>query len=88
MMFSKAIKQTDPRTTFFSIISMQFKINLDVDYLVQHKYRSKAISNFFQKEFAFASIMTFVLVYINLQYIGFFQGPKSYFETIWVPEER
>ena len=32
--------------------------------------------------------MTFVLVYINLQYINFFQGPKLYFETSIGEESR
>jgi len=88
MLFTKAIKQTDPKMPFFSLISMNFKINLDVDYEIQHKYRSKAISNFFMKEFAFAIIMTLVLAYINLKYITFFQGPLLYFETTIGEESR
>lgn len=78
IIFSKGIKQTDEKMGFFDIVTMKFKVNKSVDYTFQHKYRSKAISNFFLKEFLFASVMTYFLISMANKYTAFFQGDKSY----------
>ena len=78
MLFNKAIKQTDVKTSFFEIVSQKFAIKIDVDYIFQHRYRSKAISVYFQKEAMFSVMMTYFFMTINDKYRNSFQGPRSY----------
>jgi hypothetical protein len=46
--------------------------NFKVDYSFQYRYRSKAISFYFYKEFLCAMIMLVIFQYINYQYLTLF----------------
>lgn len=78
---SKAKKATDSKTKYFDIVSNYFKPNFKDDYQMQHKYRSKDISNYFRKEFVAALIIVLVFTAVNNFYVSEFKGPQSYFKT-------
>ena len=63
--------------SFFNIISNYYRPNFDVDYSFQYRYRSKAVSFFFKKEFLCALIMLIIFQYTNLQYIDIFNGKSD-----------
>jgi hypothetical protein len=56
------------------MISNSFDANFNVDYSFQYRYRSKAISFFFQKEFACALAMLVIFQYINYKYLMLFSN--------------
>jgi hypothetical protein len=54
------------------MISNYFEPNFNVDYSFQYRYRSKAISFYFYKEFACAFAMLVIFQYINYKYLILF----------------
>lgn len=54
---TRAKKNSGNEKNFLMMISNYFEPNFSVDYSFQYRYRSKAISFFFYKEFALALIM-------------------------------
>ena len=54
------------------MISNYFQPNFNVDYSFQYRYRSKAISFFFKKEFMCALAMLIIFQYINYKYLILF----------------
>jgi hypothetical protein len=51
------------------LASNSFESNFKVDYMIQHRYRSKSISFFFLKEFLCALVMLIIFQWINYQYL-------------------
>ena len=51
-----------------------------MDYTFQHRYRSKSISYFFQKELFFSLVTCFIGLAIYLDFIQSFRGPDVYFQ--------
>ena len=58
ILISKGTKSTN---VFSEICMKQFKPNVDDDYIFQYRYRSKAVSYFFWKEFVFGLIILYNL---------------------------
>ena len=54
------------------MVSNYFEPNFNVDYSFQYRYRTKAISFFFQKEFICALVMLVLFQYINYKYMVLF----------------
>ena len=75
ILISKGTKSTN---VFSEICMKQFKPNVDDDYIFQYRYRSKAVSYFFWKEFVFGAIMVYHLTQVNLEYGLLFKAPLTY----------
>ena len=67
ILFSKGKKATDD-TKFTEIVTNYFEPNMKDDYTFQYRYRSKAISYYFQKEFVFGAIMVYYLWQVDIEY--------------------
>ena len=61
--------------SFVKIISNYFQPNFKVDYSFQYRYRSKAVSFFFNKEFYSSIITLFWYQYMWLKYVDWFTIP-------------
>ena len=69
---TKAKKISGKRTTLMQMITNYFEPNFKVDYSFQYRYRSKAISFYFKKEFMRALAMLIIFQYINYKYLILF----------------
>jgi hypothetical protein len=56
------------------MVSNYFEPNFNVDYSFQYRYRSKAISFYFYKEFFCALAMLVIFQYINYKYLTLFSN--------------
>lgn len=70
----------DPNATFMEIVTNDFRLNTDVDYLFQHKYRKEDISFLFNKELIIGLIMLIYFMAFNLEYTSKFRGKLDYVE--------
>lgn len=57
IIMTKAKKISGKKTSLMQIITNYFEPNFKVDYSFQYRYRSKAISFYFKKEFICALVM-------------------------------
>jgi len=57
ILFTKSKKLTGKSVSFMQIITNYFEVNLHVDYTFQYRYRTRAISFYFVKEFLCALAM-------------------------------
>ena len=69
---SKAKKLTGSGGSFFALVSNNYTPNFKVDYSFQYRYRSRAISFYFIKEFLCALAMLIIFQYINYEYLRLF----------------
>ena len=83
---SKAKKTSGKKTSLLQAISNYFEPNFKVDYSFQYKYRTKAVSFFFYKEFMCAFIMLIIFQYINYKYLILFSN--SYINNSNSDEEQ
>lgn len=72
IIFTRAKKMSGKNTSLIQMISNYFEPNFNVDYSFQYRYRSKAISFYFYKEFACAFAMLIIFQYINYKYLTLF----------------
>ena len=54
---TRSKKMSSKSTTFYQMITNYFEPNFNVDYSFQYRYRTKAVSFFYQKEFLCALAM-------------------------------
>ncbi len=66
--------------SIIDLASNSYEANYKVDYMVQHRYRSKSISFFYMKEFFCALIMLIIFQVINYQYLSEIALANSYTE--------
>lgn len=72
----KTITAEDPR--FLDIITMELQIEVQkVDYIFQHKYRSKSIQFFYIKDMLAGFIMMCISVFICMAFLDTFKGPRE-----------
>jgi hypothetical protein len=69
---TKAKKISGKKTSLMQMITNYFEPNFKVDYSFQYRYRSKAISFYFKKEFMCALAMLVIFQYINYKYLVLF----------------
>jgi hypothetical protein len=74
IIFTKSKKLTGKSVSFMSIITNYFEVNLTVDYTFQYKYRTRAISYYFYKEFFCALCMLGIFQYVNYNYLTLFKS--------------
>ena len=75
---TKGKKATD-ETKFTEIVTKYFEPNFNDDYTFQYRYRSRAISYYFKKEFVFGAILVYLLVVVvDLEYSSLFKAIISY----------
>jgi hypothetical protein len=72
---SKKIKDD---CTFKELITKDFDANLNVDYSFQHRYRTRSIESFFEKELFFALIICLIAVLIYFDYREKFKSNDIY----------
>lgn len=75
---TRAKKMSGKTTSFLQMVSNFFEPNFLVDYSFQYRYRSKAISFFFYKEFVCALAMLVIFQYINYKYLILFSSNYLY----------
>lgn len=66
--------------SIMELASNGFEANFKVDYMIQHRYRSKSISFFYLKEFCCALIMLVIFQWINYQYLTEIAIANEYLE--------
>jgi len=76
---SKAKKDDKGTMDFWSMISNEYNYNFEVDYAFQHRYRSRSISTFFQKELFFSCVTCVVGLLIYVDFLDNFRGKDVYF---------
>lgn len=54
------------------VATNSFEANFKVDYIFQYRYRTKAISFYFMKEFLCALVMLVIFQSINYRYLTIF----------------
>lgn len=79
LIMTSAKKISGKRTSLMQMITNYYEPNFKVDYSYQYRYRSKAVSFFFYKEFFCALAMLVIFQYINYKYLILFSD--NYLDT-------
>jgi hypothetical protein len=74
ILVTKAKKVSGGKQSLFQMVANYYEPNFHVDYNFQYRYRSKAISFYFIKEFFCAMVMLIIFQYINYKYLVLFSS--------------
>jgi hypothetical protein len=78
IIMTRAKKMSGKKISLMQMVTNYYEPNFKVDYSFQYRYRSKAVSFYFYKEFLCAFAMLIIFQYINYKYLILFSPNYIY----------